>query len=452
MGKGRLALTTVLIAASLVTIPTPANALTAVTATGTNPAICNQSGLDLGAATGDVTAERLVTGDCLIKFLTVKADYSWSRPVGVTTIKVFVVGGGGGSGAGGSRAGTSCAVNANDRVGGGGGGGGGGQVREDTLTIASPTNISIAVGSGGAGGAVGGCGQAGGTGSNGGSSSVATLIALGGNGGGGGTNDGAGGSGGSTRNSSGTTLSGSSRPGSGDCSDAASTGCFVAGGGAGAGGAAATITGTAITTSGGSGGVGVAPALVTLSGTYGGGGGGGNRHTQSSPLASRTGGSATGGGGAGIADGAGTAGTTNTGGGGGGGRANGSTAANNVNAPPGATGGSGIVAIQYTPTSTSVVNAPSISGSIYKGINSTISVSIEITGVVRFFANGKRISTCLTRVTSGSYPNNVATCNWKPSFSGRNILTATLTPSNNLFSPSTSSPVVFNVLNRSSTR
>lgn len=452
MRPARIALVCVVALGSLTSNSLPAQALTSVTATGTNSSICNQNGSDLGVAVGAVTSERLGNGDCLVKFFTVKNNYSWSRPVGVTSFKVLVVGGGGGAGAGGSRSGTTCASGADDRVGGGGAGGGGGQVRESTLQFSSPVNVTISVGSGGTGGTKGGCGQAGNSGNAGESSSVATFIAQGGEGGGGGTTDGAGGTGGSTLNSAGTTLTGSTRPGSGDCNASATISCFAAGGGAGAGGAAVQFTSSVTNTRGGAGGVGVTPSLLSVSGTFGGGGGGGNRHSYSLPSATRYGGTATDGGGAGFADGVGTAGTTNTGGGGGGGRGNGASDANSVNSAAGTAGGSGFVAIQYSPATTSVVAAPSISGAIYKGISSTISVSIELQGVVRFYVNGKRIATCKNRTTSGTYPNNVATCEWKPAVSGRNIITATLTPTNNVYLTSTSTPAVFLVFNRTTRR
>ena len=78
--------------------------------------------------------------------------------------------------------------------------------------------------------------------------------------------------------------------------------------------------------------------------------------------------------------------------------------------------------------------SPTVSGTVYKGINTTISLAIDVSARVRFFVNGKRISTCKDRVTSGSYPNNVATCVWKPSTIGKNFLSATITPTASGFS------------------
>jgi hypothetical protein len=100
----------------------------------------------------------------------------------------------------------------------------------------------------------------------------------------------------------------------------------------------------------------------------------------------------------------------------------------------------------------STISAPAISGSIYKGISTTISVTINVAGKVRFFVGGKRISTCKDQTSSGSYPNNSATCIWKPSVTGRQFITATLTPSDNTFSSSTSERSEVFVLKRATLR
>lgn len=84
------------------------------------------------------------------------------------------------------------------------------------------------------------------------------------------------------------------------------------------------------------------------------------------------------------------------------------------------------------------VTAPTISGTPTKGVAITVTVSLNTAGKVRFFVGGKRIATCLSRTTTGNYPNLSATCSWKPAVTGRQFLTATLTPTDNTFSVSTS--------------
>ena len=105
----------------------PAHAAT-VTATGTNPSVCNQT---VGDAT-NVIAYRLSGGDCVIEFKNVGTT-TWDRPAGVTAVRVLVVGGGGGG--------------ASRHAGGGGGGG----VVEATSYVVSGT-VGITVGSGGSAG------------------------------------------------------------------------------------------------------------------------------------------------------------------------------------------------------------------------------------------------------------------------------------------------------------
>ncbi len=98
------------------------------------------------------------------------------------------------------------------------------------------------------------------------------------------------------------------------------------------------------------------------------------------------------------------------------------------------------------------INAPTVSGTINKSVATTITVTINVAGKVRFFVGGKRISTCKDRTTSGTYPNNTATCSWRPAVTGRQILTATLTPTDNTFSASTSAPTTVQVVRRGTVR
>jgi hypothetical protein len=72
------------------------------------------------------------------------------------------------------------------------------------------------------------------------------------------------------------------------------------------------------------------------------------------------------------------------------------------------------------------ISAPTVSGTTNKGISTTITVTLNAAGKVRFFLEGKRISNCLARSTTGSYPNFSATCSWKPPVTGRQSLTASI--------------------------
>lgn len=113
------------------------------------------------------------------------------------------------------------------------------------------------------------------------------------------------------------------------------------------------------------------------------------------------------------------------------------------------------LAISITVTNvneSSNLGAPTVSGTIYKGISTTISVTVETAGKVRFFVGNKRIANCLARSTTGSYPNFSATCSWKPSVSGRATLTARVTPSDSSFSTATSEATSVLVLRRTNQR
>jgi len=98
------------------------------------------------------------------------------------------------------------------------------------------------------------------------------------------------------------------------------------------------------------------------------------------------------------------------------------------------------------------INAPTVSGSINKGISATITVTLNTDGKVRFFVGGKRISNCLARSTTGSYPNFTATCSWKPPVMGSQSLTARVTPSDNSFSATTSPSTAVLVTKRTNSR
>lgn len=99
-----------------------------------------------------------------------------------------------------------------------------------------------------------------------------------------------------------------------------------------------------------------------------------------------------------------------------------------------------------------IIGTIGISGKIYKGVTSNITVTTNVAGKVRFFVDGKRVSTCLSISTVGSYPNYTATCPWKPAVLSRHYLTATITPTDNTFSSSTNVSNSIYILKRTTTR
>jgi hypothetical protein len=98
------------------------------------------------------------------------------------------------------------------------------------------------------------------------------------------------------------------------------------------------------------------------------------------------------------------------------------------------------------------IGAPTVSGTISKGITTTITVTSDVAGKVRFFVGGKRITNCLARSTTGSSPSFSATCSWKPPVTGRQSLTARITPTNGSFTTVTSEATSIWVVKRSNSR
>jgi hypothetical protein len=100
----------------------------------------------------------------------------------------------------------------------------------------------------------------------------------------------------------------------------------------------------------------------------------------------------------------------------------------------------------------STIGSPTFSGSTTKNATVTISITSNVAGRARFFINGKRIPNCLSRSTTGSYPNFTATCAWKPPVTGRQSVSATFTPTDNTFSVTNSPVATIQILKRTTTR
>jgi hypothetical protein len=103
-------------------------------------------------------------------------------------------------------------------------------------------------------------------------------------------------------------------------------------------------------------------------------------------------------------------------------------------------------------SSPATLGAPSISGSVQKGVSSTITVGVNAPGFVRFFVDGKRIPNCQNVATSGSSPNFSASCTWKPATQGTRIVSASFTPSDLNFLAAVSSPAIYFISNRTNRR
>ena len=460
-----------------------------VTATGTNPTVCNQTVTD----TTGVVAYRLSGGDCVVEFRNV-GSVNWTSPINAPTLQVLVVAGGGGGGARHS-----------------GGGGGGGVLSVTNYKTLSNTSYAIAVGDGGTGApgqTVSGGGRAGNNSSFAGTSGTGSLVANGGGGGGGGADaanglDNGGATNAATPRGSGGgsnyegSAAGTAAPGfASDVARAAGASTIVVNsvtanisaygqaggvgkgsvcygssasytGWCGGGGGGSTATGAAPTQPGavnpwkaGIGGAGVSISITGTSTAYAGGGGGGSGTdinnmssnaacVSNSPLAG-DGGSGGGGAGGQCLNTA-TSGTANSGGGGGGaGLAYVSGTANTQGI--GGKGGSGIVIVRYTPDTTTSIGSLSLSGTAYKGASVNLSVTVNTPGKVRFFVDGKRIANCLSVATTGTSPTFTATCIWKPTVSSRHVLSATFTPTDGSYSSASPASNTLYILRRTNTR
>lgn len=98
------------------------------------------------------------------------------------------------------------------------------------------------------------------------------------------------------------------------------------------------------------------------------------------------------------------------------------------------------------------ITLPAISGTPIKGAHLTVSVTVNTSGKVRFYTDGKRIAGCLAKSTTGTYPTLTASCIWKPTRLGRQFVTAEFTPTNTSFSSVTSQPQMIWVVKRTSNR
>lgn len=392
------------------TIPIKVNAATLV-ATGTNPDACNQT----LSITSNVTSVR--TGqECIVTF-TNSSETIWTVPAGVTRISAIVVGGGGGGG--------DSAASAT-----GGGGGSGGFFQNSNIYVSG--TIPILAGAGGAGSSLTTQGV------NGGTSYLGTLK-VGGGGGGNGYNYVGGaraqaGVGGSDFVSSGS--GGGGRPtGGGTYSNEIFGG--LAGTYASAGVTFLGYTYTGLQgvvggnpsdgASGGMGGV-ITPSSNRTSSITG-------TSTEYSKISSFRP----------WEDPLSPAGTKTYGSGG--------SPNYGYGTDPtvgGGAGASGVVIIRYTIVPT--ISAPITDGVFMKGILESATVTSNLSGKVRFFYDGKRISSCLAVPTTGTAPNLVAVCNWRPTVSGGKLMYATFTAADGTSGTVTTSKVALQVQRRVNTR
>ena len=101
---------------------------------------------------------------------------------------------------------------------------------------------------------------------------------------------------------------------------------------------------------------------------------------------------------------------------------------------------------------TSSFNSLALGGSATFRQVVTITANVSVASRVTFRARNVIISGCKNKLTSGSSPNIVATCSWRPSMRGTVVITATAVPTGAGISSATATPVSVVVSRRSSSR
>jgi len=101
---------------------------------------------------------------------------------------------------------------------------------------------------------------------------------------------------------------------------------------------------------------------------------------------------------------------------------------------------------------TSAFNSFALSGSASFRTVVTITANVSVASRVTFRARGVIISGCKNKLTTGSSPNIVATCSWRPSTRGAVTLTATASPTEAGISSTSATPISVMVGNRSGGR
>jgi hypothetical protein len=101
---------------------------------------------------------------------------------------------------------------------------------------------------------------------------------------------------------------------------------------------------------------------------------------------------------------------------------------------------------------TSSFNSLTLSGTATFRQVVSITANVSVASKVTFRARNIIISGCKNKLTSGTSPNIVATCNWRPSMRGAVVITASAVPTGAGISSATATPVSVVVGNRSGAR
>jgi hypothetical protein len=97
---------------------------------------------------------------------------------------------------------------------------------------------------------------------------------------------------------------------------------------------------------------------------------------------------------------------------------------------------------------TSSFNSMTLSGSANYRQAVTITANVSVASKITFKAKNVIISGCKNKLTTGSSPNIIASCSWKPSMRGAVVITATAVPTTAGITSATATPVRVEVGNR----
>lgn len=114
--------------------------------------------------------------------------------------------------------------------------------------------------------------------------------------------------------------------------------------------------------------------------------------------------------------------------------------------------GASSLAVSVVPGLIARISNLTFSNSPMKGVVTLLTVSLNISGKVTFLVNNKRIPGCLNSNSTGTSPNVISTCNWKPAVSGLNTVMIQVIPNDNSFASGSLLSPVLHVLNRNTRR
>jgi hypothetical protein len=114
--------------------------------------------------------------------------------------------------------------------------------------------------------------------------------------------------------------------------------------------------------------------------------------------------------------------------------------------------GTASAAVSVTPGLVARLTNLTLSNAPAKGLTTTISVTLNVSGKVTYLVDGKRIAGCLKLNSSGASPNISSSCTWKPTVMGRHFITVQHVPTDNSYANGSLTSTAIQVVKRNTTR